>query len=514
LLIGSKKFVEGWDCWRVSTMGLMHVGRSEGTQIIQLFGRGIRLKGYNWSLKRSGHTNAPARPPFIEELETLNVFGIEADFMERFRDFLKEEGLPGNERRHTITIPLNVTYDFGKKLKIIRPKRKATDGTEYDFQKDAPVPSLGDVPEYLTHNTVVADWYPRIQAMTSHGIGEIAQKDKVTLRPEHLAFLDYDALFFELEQFKREKGWHNLIISKAGIHSLLADTTWYTLYLPTARLHPSGYDGVILLQQVATELLRRYCDRYYNYCKREYIEPRLELRELTPDDDNMPLEEYYQLIVDGDEQQVILGIQQLKQEIEQNKTHLIRAGDLHALNFKTHLFQPLFHVRRGGKITVLPVALNESEFEFISDLKHWCEIHQPRLEAEGTELFLLRNMSRGKGVGFFEAGNFHPDFILWMLTGDQQFITFIEPHGLLHEGPGSEKVLFYQRIKEIEQRLGDPDVILNSFIVSWTRYSDLRWNISQQGLEDKYVLFMNDDQDRYIDKLFERLRASRQATTA
>ena len=85
LLIGSKKFVEGWDCWRVSTMGLMHVGRSEGTQIIQLFGRGIRLKGYEWSLKRSGHTHAPMRPAFIEELETLNVFGIEADFMAALR---------------------------------------------------------------------------------------------------------------------------------------------------------------------------------------------------------------------------------------------------------------------------------------------------------------------------------------------------------------------------------------------------------------------------------------------
>ncbi len=34
ILIGSKKFVEGWDCWRVSTMGLMHVGSTEGAQII------------------------------------------------------------------------------------------------------------------------------------------------------------------------------------------------------------------------------------------------------------------------------------------------------------------------------------------------------------------------------------------------------------------------------------------------------------------------------------------------
>ena len=45
LLIGSKKFTEGWNSWRVSTMGLMNVGKTEGSQIIQLFGRGVRLKG-------------------------------------------------------------------------------------------------------------------------------------------------------------------------------------------------------------------------------------------------------------------------------------------------------------------------------------------------------------------------------------------------------------------------------------------------------------------------------------
>jgi hypothetical protein len=30
LQIGSKKFIEGWDCWRVSAMGLMHVGPRRG----------------------------------------------------------------------------------------------------------------------------------------------------------------------------------------------------------------------------------------------------------------------------------------------------------------------------------------------------------------------------------------------------------------------------------------------------------------------------------------------------
>jgi hypothetical protein len=505
LLIGSKKFVEGWDCWRVSTMGLMHVGRSEGSQIIQLFGRGVRLKGHKWSLKRSGHSHAPVKPTFIEELETLNVFGVEADFMEKFRDFLKEEGLPGNERRKIITIPLNVTHDFGKRLKTLRPKRKASDGKEYDFKKDAAVPTIGHIPDYMTINTVIADWYPRIQAMQSRGTSPATQKDKVSLREQHLALLDYDMLFFELERFKRERSWHNFNITKDGIQRLLEDPNWYTLCLPKERLNPATFDGVLLLQQVASELLKRYCDHFYNYRKREFIEPRLELRNLTPNDDNIPQDEFYQLIVDGDEEQVIQGIQQIKKDLEQDKDYLLEAGDLNACNFGKHLFQPLFHVRRGGKITILPVALNESEYQFVSDLKTWCKEQEAALQKDGIELFLLRNLSRGKGVGFFEAGNFHPDFILWMLIGGKQYVTFIEPHGLLHEGPASEKVLFHKRIKGVEQRLKDPTVILSSFILSWTRYADLKWDKTQDELEDMHVLFMN-NRDRYIDKLFARLR--------
>ena len=32
VLIGSKKFTEGWNSWRVSTMGLMNIGRTEGVR--------------------------------------------------------------------------------------------------------------------------------------------------------------------------------------------------------------------------------------------------------------------------------------------------------------------------------------------------------------------------------------------------------------------------------------------------------------------------------------------------
>lgn len=500
LLVGSKKFIEGWDCWRVSTMGLMHVGRTEGTQIIQLFGRGVRLKGYNWSLKRSGHIHEIKKPSFIEDIETLNVFGIEADFMEKFRQYLKDEGLPGNEKREVITIPMNVTADFGKKLKILRPKRKQ-DGSEYDFKKDGPIPSLGSIPLYLQKNPVVSDWYPRIQTIKSKGVIQSGRKDEVRLTTKQISLLDLDALYFELERFKREKSWHNLTITKQGISNLLSDSSWYRLLLPAARLVPQDYDDVLILQHIATELLRRFTEKYYNHCKKTFIEPRLELRELTKDDDNLPAEELYRIIVDGDDQTLIQQIEKLKQEIISNKTELLEVSDLKACNFGKHLFQPLFHVRSGGKITILPIALGESEYQFITDLKNWCDINEQRLKFEDMELYLLRNLSRGKGVGFFEAGNFHPDFILWILKGELQHVHFIEPHGLMHEGVNSPKIQFHKTIKDIEARLGDPNVILSSWILSWTSKQELK--VRGYDPEEYFrnnVVFM-EETDEYINRV-------------
>lgn len=120
-----------------------------------------------------------------------------------------------------------------------------------------------------------------------------------------------------------------------------------------------------------------------------------------------------------------------------------------------------------------------------------------------TQLSFTQNLGQCR---FFEAGNFHPDFILWMIDGNKQYVTFIEPHGLLHEGPASEKLLFHQRIKEIETRLAKQDIILNSFILSWTKYPQLRWGISQEEMEANHVLFMTDDRDGYINKLFYDLK--------
>ena len=507
LLIGSKRFVEGWDCWRVSTLGLMHVGKSEGAQIIQLFGRGVRLKGHDWSLQRSGFATPAHQPELIQYVETLNVFGIEADFMERFRKFLEEEELPRNDQKQVFTVPLTVTYDFGQRLKVLRPRKKRGDGREYDFKRDGAVPALTLIPEKIRQKGVAIDWYPRIQSLESKKGTKLGAKEETVFEGGHLAFLDYDDLFFRLEKFKRERTWHNLNISKSMIGALLTDRTWYKIVVPSGKMEFSDFGNVALWQEMAAELLQKFSEEYYNYCKGAFIEPRLELREIEAGDGSLPEADEYQLIVDASEAALINDIQNLTSEIATRKAGVLRAGDLKGCLFGSHLYEPVLHAAKGSKIQIAPVSLNESEFQFLDDLRLYIERDQARRVAEGVELFLLRNESRGRGVGFFEAGNFYPDFLLWLVKDGRQHLAFVEPHGLQHEGPGHKKIEFHQVIKDIQARLASENVILNSFIVTPTRFGKLNWGKTIHELEDMHVLFMEDQRDTYVASIVRRMAA-------
>ena len=235
------------------------------------------------------------------------------------------------------------------------------------------------------------------------------------------------------------------------------------------------------------------------------MEPRLELRDIEPEDANLPDADEYQLIVDSDEAALINDIQNLATQIASGANGIMSAGDLKACLFDNHLYEPVLHVSKGSKIQIAPVSLNESEFQFLDDLRLYIEAEKARLDAEGTEIFLLRNESRGKGIGFFEAGNFYPDFLLWQVKDGIQYLSFIEPHGLQHEGPGHRKIEFHQVIKDIQNRLSDTGVVLNSFIVTPTRFAKLNWGKSIDELEDMHVLFMNDQPDEYVGKIADQM---------
>src|SRR5690606_15829460 len=139
---------------------------------------------------------------------------IRADYMAQFRDFLEEEGLSANENRIEIILP--VIRNLGTRpLKTVRLKKQIKGvNTEFGdaFRALGPVPTVqppnpADEPttEYLQKNQAVLNWYPKIQAMKSVGVAggnEDGAPHEAWLTPRHVAFLDLDRLYFDLERFK------------------------------------------------------------------------------------------------------------------------------------------------------------------------------------------------------------------------------------------------------------------------------------------------------------------------
>ncbi|MDQ3816077.1 MAG: DEAD/DEAH box helicase family protein [Acidobacteriota bacterium] len=503
VLIGSKKFTEGWNSWRVSTMGLMNIGRSEGSEIIQLFGRGVRLKGHDFSLKRSNRLEGVRAPRHITTLETLNIFGIRANYMRQFKEYLAEEGLPANEHRVEVRLP--ILNNLGtKKLRMIRLKEGI------DFKRNGPKPTLSLLNEHLARHPVTVDWYPKIQAERSSGLKSsagVAAKDECQLTPQHVAFMDGDAIFFELERFKNERAWHNLNLPRDSVRELLASPDWYRLYIPKEELAFDNFGKVRLWQEVAAALLKKYCDRYYKYRKNEYEMPHLEYRDLSAGDPNFF--DDYRFLVDESRQDIIETLEQLKGIISRRELRDVEMANLQAFFFGQHLYEPLIHLN-SDLVELRPVNLNEGERDFVLDLRSFYQNN--RKFFEGRELYLLRNMSRGRGVGFFEAGNFYPDFILWLVADNRQHVTFVDPKGIRNlQGEDDPKIRFHRTVKELEARLGDPKITLNSFILSNTPYQQVSWwggGMTLADFEARHVLFTKPAGGSYIQKMMEAALAA------
>ncbi len=58
-----------------------------------------------------------------------------------------------------------------------------------------------------------------------------------------------------------------------------------------------------------------------------------------------------------------------------------------------------------------PAGLKPSEREFVRKLRDYVKAKASESLAD-KQVFLLRNLSGGRGVGFFENEGFYPDFIL------------------------------------------------------------------------------------------------------
>ena len=475
LLIGAKKFAEGWSSWRVSTMGLMNVGRSEGSQIIQMFGRGVRLKGRNMSLKRSTPADSP--PRFLEKLETLNIFGINANYMDEFKKYLEEEGVSTDEM---LTVEFNAVPNLPAqvKLKTLRIKDGFKDNQKMGFKRQQQV-SLYDVPakweDKIKPPHFRLDRYPRLQALSSNkdqAPKSVLDKEAHKLNPLCFACFDWDKIYLTVQQHKSRQSWFNLQTDKAKMRDFVeSESDWYTLLIPKSEMAIHSFADVLKQQELLIELLLGYTERFYRSLKSAYEAEHCETVEVSEKD--AAFQVVYRFEMAGDS----VGKNyegQLKQLVEKIGSGSLKAdlgwqtfdGQIQAIVFDAHLFYPLMRVEKDTPVKLRPLVVQEdSEYRFVQDLQEAADNGYLKDWTDGKDLYLLRNPAK-TGLGFALAGNFYPDFLLWLVCPEsgRQWLAFIDPKGITRMDLNDAKFGLHEEVKRLQDRMGDAALHLSAFI--------------------------------------------------
>ena len=465
IVIGARRFIAGWSSWRVSTMGLMHVGVSEGPEIIQMFGRGVRLKGWNMTLKR--HLESGAEQPDdsgrLKELEKLYIFGLRANYMQTFRNMLQKEGL--NSEQETFTLP--VTWNFAREtdLKLIRLKK----GRRYDVCTERPaLPGPNDEGRPF----VTLDLYSRLQSVASADAPGGREQEKTVFRDlkRYADFFNVARIHDRLLARKRFNHWRNLIIEPETVEKLLRDDGWYTIYIPPDRAAVTEFRQVQDLEEIAVDLIAEYAGQYWRKQRRRWEHKRIKIVTLTEDDPNKI--DSHKLSVDATKDLLIQEARDLEEAVRKGEMPKLWYDNLKVGTFCTeaHAYEPLLYASKDRVISVEPVPLDESEKRVVSLLAGMAT--DPLTSCmDGKELFLIRNLTRGRGVSFFDDFGYYPDFIVWIKDGDAQHVVFLDPKGLARLGSRErKKIKLHHEIAEISGKLHekDPNLHLHAYILSVT----------------------------------------------
>lgn len=299
ILVGAKKFTEGWSSWRVSGMGLLNVGRSEGSEVIQMFGRGVRLLGYARSLQRSTALEG-SHPPVVGVLEKLNIFSINGDYLAEFRASLDREGIVHDVEEIHVPVQFNF-LDAPEQLAGETPGEAAGSPPLYVIRlpQDA---DFGRQPGFALRldKDVRAeiDLRMRLEVESSQAAagGSVHTDDVSLVIPAHLLdLLDWDALALDMLVWRRQRGFGNLAIDRAVLRGILSvaangrDTPYYILRAPSSLIAPRSYAALGELQAAVLAILRKYVERFYFLQKRLWDSRHLEYRVLDRSDPNLQL---------------------------------------------------------------------------------------------------------------------------------------------------------------------------------------------------------------------------------
>jgi len=507
ILMGSRKFAEGWNCFRVSVIGLINLGKTKGNKIIQIFGRGVRLKGLMNDGKRKDVNHIDDYFALdnneydnLKKLETLCVFSLQRSYLETFTEAVSGE------------LEITRSYDIPVKPSVIK-----VNGRDVSFDK------------YTKDLNIF-----KLSRTTINVKRVILNPEKRTLTYEYMLdgkqqTADINNFSFSLD-YRPDKGIEGVnirntlaqinttyspIINYSGFNQSLTKVTdeaniqLYCSEEGKSFKRPNFLDIIPFIDEVKykqeipeldfefTEIInakiaeefgkkvKNKVNWHLNSSIYEFEEPLKQ----TNGDDKGDFIENYTLVKSFKLSNKIGNKTKQKTEIELNveisefETSLQEnINGLIVDKIGNHIYNPLLRENKNvitDGVKLSPDKLNDGEKKFVKDFAEYVQVNPAKFK--DVDVYLMRNVESLKSIGIYlndDSAVFYPDFILWIISKKKIYINFIDPKGqfglidfeTLQE---SEKVQIAdknnnQTLTDIEKelkRIHKKDFVLNSFLL-------------------------------------------------
>ena len=561
VLIGSRKFAEGWNSYRLSVIDLINLGSAKGNLIIQIFGRGVRLHGKGGDGKRR---NIEHNPDYhllrknntrddIRRLETLTVFSLRRSYLEHF---LKEVHAGGIRIYHTFKIKVNPTFfkvdngttihfdEYKDKLSIFKQrdtagtgiKRVVLNGGEvhYSYLDDG-TEKFGTINNW---RELMLDYRTDKEKNALNVYEDLRQNNE-----KYTCYLNRAKLATVIH---REAAKNQMQLSnKENQKATLID------FLPLVkeiRYQKQGADPIEwtdrLNRRIVTDVIPKLQNRINAHINREnYIYEPLNQDDFIYEytvtkefEDPQKYDEFLAKMKEAEKENDPSKAARKDPEasIRRELGRLLKPGHRHIYN---PLIRPQEEVESEYRdVKVLPDRLNAGERKFVEDLTDYIKIYYGRNDK--YDFYLMRNAQK---IGIYlesDAGSYYPDFVLWVLDTQQDIthILFIDPKGE-REIIGGTKANYknHPKVKLAQKSEGETLVTLekqletkegrrfclNSFLllrdsselgkdepIKWVEENMLAYNILRLDwhgkTEDGSTSQLFRDQKSYLDLMFEK----------
>jgi len=509
VLIGSRKFAEGWNCFRVSVIGLINLGKTKGNKIIQIFGRGVRLKGLKNDGKRKhvSHIDDYFKDLRIDNdsnnlkrLETLCVFSLQKSYLEIFTEAICGEleitkSFDISVKPSVIKLSGgSVTYEAcSSELKIFKLAK-----TSVEVKKVFLSPKERKIEyEYMFNGELRTAEINRFSFSLDYRTDKTQNNSKNisnTLKNSNGIFPTYI----------NTQSFHKAIIEMSNeadiqLYCKNADNCLTKLnmldvleYIDEIQykedINEFDFDFTeIINSKVAEEFVKKVRNKinwHLNSSIYQYEEP---LKQSIGEKRGDFIEKYtlvksFKLSKENGKPKTETELEKEKSEFGETIKQLETSLSLDNKEIGNHIYAPLLEDKKyvlEENLKLTPDKLNAGEKKFVKDFAEY--MTQNSQNFNGFDVFLMRNVESLKSIGIYlndDSEVFYPDFIMWLISKDKVYINFVDPKGQMgtkdfNTDKDKEKIKIAdksdnQTLPNIEKelkRIHKKEFILNSFIL-------------------------------------------------